>query len=146
MPLNQVFLRSQKWSRLKPTAIKVKRDKLKRTNGAKFAVFRWISLILQIFAFPENHSLSEAQIFTGNRRFLQKPVCPVPRGRCDRKNSIPIENFNPAVFLLTAPSWCYREGLDRKLQSTMDRLNVQSRRRPRSTFFDPWASGFSLSL
>ena len=37
------------------------------------------------------------------------------------KFSISIENFNPAVFLFTGPSWCYREGLDRKFQSTIDR-------------------------
>ena len=64
----------------------------------------------------------------------------LPRGPCDRKNqsrskiSIPawnfqsrskitisIANFNPAVFLFTGPSWCFREGLDRKFQSTIDR-------------------------
>ena len=65
----------------------------------------------------------------------------MPRGPCDRKNSIPIENFNPglkvsisienfnleienfnpAVFLFTGPSWCFREGLDRTFQSMIDR-------------------------
>ena len=45
------------------------------------------AVFLQIFAFPGNYSILEAQIFAGNRRFLQKtagnrrflqkPVCPI---------------------------------------------------------------------
>ena len=43
----------------------IKRDKLNGTNRAEFAVFR---RFLQIFAFPGNYSISEAQIFAENRR------------------------------------------------------------------------------
>ena len=50
----------------------IKRDKLNGTNGAKFAVFRRFSLILQIFVFPGKYSISEAQLFAENRRFSQK--------------------------------------------------------------------------
>ena len=45
-----------------PMSRGIKRDKLKGTNGAKFAGF---SLI---FAFPGNYSIWEAQIFAENRR------------------------------------------------------------------------------
>ena len=66
----------------------LKRDKLKGTNGPQFAVFPADSRrFLQIFAFPVNYRISEAQIFAGNRRFSQKtagnrrlsqkPVCPI---------------------------------------------------------------------
>ena len=62
-----------------------------------------------------------------------------PRAPCDRKNSIPIENFNPCLKFSTPIEFfkrdrkfqsrvsiygalvVYREGLDRKFQSTIDR-------------------------
>ena len=54
----------------------ISRDKLKGTNGAKFAVFLRADFrrSLQIFAFPGNCSTSEVQIFAdiGNRRCSQK--------------------------------------------------------------------------
>ena len=64
----------------------------------------------------------------------------IPRGPCDRKNSIPIENFNLGLkFSVSIENFTldrkfqsrgvsiygallvYREGLDRKFQSTIDR-------------------------
>ena len=42
--------------------VRYRGDKLKGTNGAKFAVFRRFSLI------PGNYSISEAQIVAENRR------------------------------------------------------------------------------
>ena len=59
----------------------IKRDKLKGTNGAKFAVVRRFSLIfadfllfLGITAFRKRRF---SQKTAGNRRFSQKPVCPI---------------------------------------------------------------------
>ena len=49
--------------------LRINRDKPKGTTGAKFTVFRRVSLI---FAVPGIHSIWEAQIFAGNRRFSQK--------------------------------------------------------------------------
>ena len=69
-------------------------DKLKGTNEAKFAVFR---RFLQIFAFPRNCNISEAQIFAetaASRRFSQQPVCPIV--------FVP---FNSALFLSTVLLW-----------------------------------------
>ena len=83
-------------------------------------------------------------------------VASPPRGPCDRKKfnpdrkfqswleivnpgskiSISIENFNPAVFPFPRPSWCYREGLDRKCQSTIDRSKF-SIPKAAITFFNP---------
>ena len=76
----------------------------------------------------------------GYKHRVATPEKNLPRGPCDRKNSIPIENFNPGIeFSISienfnldgqfqsrgvsvyGPSWCYREGLDRKFQSTIDR-------------------------
>ena len=64
-----------------------KRDKLKGTNAQDSQFFADFRRFLLIFAFPGNCSISGAQIFAenrrkpqktaGNRRFLQKPVCPI---------------------------------------------------------------------
>ena len=64
-----------------------KRDKLKGTNARNSQFFADFRRFLLIVAFPGNYSLLEAQIFAEsrrlsqktaeNRRFLQKPVCPM---------------------------------------------------------------------
>ena len=58
----------------------IKRDQLKGTNGAKFAVFAdfcrfSLSWELQHFGGAGNRRLSQKT--TGNHRFSQKPVCPI---------------------------------------------------------------------
>ena len=40
-----------------------------------FEDFRWFCADFRFF--PGNYSISEAQIFAGNRRSLQKPDCPI---------------------------------------------------------------------
>ena len=47
----------------------MERDKRVGTNRAKFADFR---CFLEIFALTRNYSISDVQIFAGNRRFSQK--------------------------------------------------------------------------
>ena len=61
-----------------------KRDKLNGTNRAEFAVFRRFSLIFADFRFSWELShfggadlRRKPQIFAENRRFSQKPVCPI---------------------------------------------------------------------
>ena len=50
----------------------IKRDKLKGTNGAKFAVFRRLSLIFADFRFSWKLQHVGSPDFTENRRFSQK--------------------------------------------------------------------------
>ena len=88
----------------------------------------------------------------------------IPRGPCDRKNSIPIENFNPGLNFQSRSNisisidnfnpgvsicgalLCTEKGLIENFNPRSIARNFQSRR-PRSIFFNPRPSGlFSKSL
>ena len=94
--------------------------------------------------FPRNENRNEgtfAKTTLLRNALLSPGDSSFPRGPCDRKNSIPIENFNPGlkfsisienfnldrkfqsrgVSIHGGASWCYRKGLYRKFQSTIDR-------------------------